>query len=216
MLYAEKIRAPLMWFFSLGVALVSLRFLILGLEGAFAGVPEMMEHLEARNLAFILHVSASPVALILGLFQFLPRLRAKNPALHRWSGRLYVALVLIGGSAGLVLVLGMFDRPGAAFGFGLLAILWVGVTAQAIRLAMAGRIAEHRRWMIRSYALTFAAVTLRLELPFFIALGGMDYAEASSYVAWMCWVPNLAFAELYLRRRHGSAESKMAIEPTGR
>ena len=104
--YAPKIRTYLMWFFSLGVALVSLRFLIIGVEAGFSGVPEMAEHLKDRNLAFFLHISASPVALILGLFQFLPRLRANNPTLHRWTGRLYVLMVLIGGLAGLVLVLG--------------------------------------------------------------------------------------------------------------
>ena len=75
---------------------------------------------------------------------------------------------------------------------------------------MAGRIAEHQRWMVRSYALTFAAVTLRLEMPFFFILGGMDYAEVSNYVAWLCWVPNLIIAELYLRRRHGSGEANLA------
>ena len=58
----------------------------------------------------------------------------------------------------------------------------------------------HRCWMIRSYALTFAAVTLRLELPLFFIFGGMEYPVASSYVAWLCWVPNLFIAELYLRR----------------
>ena len=208
--YAPKIRTYLMWFFSLGVALMSLRFLIIGVEAGFSGVPEMAEHLKDRNLAFFLHISASPVALILGLFQFLPRLRANNPTLHRWTGRLYVLMVLIGGLAGLVLVFGAFDRPGAASGFGFLAIIWIGTTAQAIRLAMAGRIAEHQRWMVRSYALTFAAVTLRLEMPFFFILGGMDYAEVSNYVAWLCWVPNLIIAELYLRRRHGSGEANLA------
>lgn len=213
---AARIRTYLIWFFALGVALASARFLIMGVEAAFAGLPEMAEHLKDRNLAFILHVSASPIALVLGLFQFLPGLRAKSPALHRWSGRLYVALVLIGGMAGLVLALGISGRPSAALGFGLMAIVWIGTTVQAVRLAMAGRFTEHRRWMIRSYAVTFAAVTLRLEMPFFFVLGGMEYAEVSNYVAWMCWVPNLIVAELFLRRRQGPAASKTAIESTGR
>ena len=64
--------------------------------------------------------------------------------------------------------------------------------------------------MIRSYALTFAAVTLRLEMPFFFILGGMDYAEVANYVAWLGWVPNLIIAELYLHRRHRPGEAKMA------
>lgn len=197
MRYATKIGFSLFWLAALAVSLVSYRFLALGLEAAF---PSMLGHITDRNLVFVLHIFASPVALVLGLFQFLPRLRSARPALHRWSGRIYGLAVLTGGIAGLALALGSFERPIAAAGFGALAILWLGVTAQAIRLAMAGRIAAHRRWMIRSYALTFAAVTLRLVLPFFFILGGMDYAETSNYVGWLCWIPNLIIAELYLRR----------------
>lgn len=193
----SKIKMLPVWFVTLGVVLVSYRFLALGLENAFPG---MLEHITQRRLAFILHISASPIALGLGLFQFLPKLRAKRPAIHRWTGRLYVATVLIGGLAGLILAVGSLERPVAAFGFGILAVIWLGITGQAIRMAMAGRIVEHRRWMIRSYALTFAAVTLRLFLPLFFIFGEMDYAEASNYVAWISWVLNLIIAELYLSR----------------
>lgn len=203
--YVRKSGKFLFWSASLVIALLSFRFLALGLEGAF---PDMLGHITDRNLAFVLHISASPVALALGLFQFLPRLRARHPRVHRWTGRTYALAVLTGGLAGLALAFGSPDRPVAAFGFGALAIVWLGVTAQAVRLAMAGRIAEHRRWMIRSYALTFAAVTLRAALPLFFVIGGMDYPETSNYVAWLCWVPNLLVAELYLRRGRWSADTK--------
>lgn len=181
----------------IGIALVSYRFVVLGLENAFEG---MSGHITERYLAFVLHVSAAPIALALGIFQFLPRLRERRPALHRWSGRIYGIAILVSGVAGLTLALGATEKPVAAVGFGVLAVIWVGITAQAVRLAMAGRIIEHRRWMIRSFALTFAAVTLRLELPFFFILGGMEYPEASNYVAWLCWVPNLLVAEWFIRR----------------
>ncbi|MHA1565401.1 MAG: DUF2306 domain-containing protein [Alphaproteobacteria bacterium] len=198
MRYVSRIGVFLFWLTAVAVALVSYRFLALGLETAFPG---MLGHIADRNLIFILHISVSPLVLVLGLLQFLPRLRTNRPAVHRWSGRLYGVGVLVGGLAGLFLAIGSFDRPIAALGFGLLAMLWIGITAQAIRLAMAGRISEHRQWMTRSYSLTFAAVTLRLALPFFFILGGMEYAEASSYVAWISWVPNLLIAEWYLRHR---------------
>ncbi|MFT4961886.1 MAG: hypothetical protein ACI92Z_002980 [Paracoccaceae bacterium] len=54
--------------------------------------------------------------------------------------------------------------------------------------------------MIQSFALTFSAVTLRIYLLIF-ALNGFEYAEASVYLGWICWVPNLVFAEWYLRRK---------------
>jgi uncharacterized membrane protein len=191
-------------FLSVSVALVSFRFLLQGLDAAFTG---MEGHIADRRTAFLIHIIASPVALAAGVLQFLPRLRAWRPALHRWTGRLYALAILCGGLAGLVMALDTAGGPVAGWGFGLLAILWMGATAQAVRLAMTGQIARHREWMIRSFALTFAAVTLRLEMPvFFIA--GMDYAEASRWLAWMCWLPNLVVAEALLNLR--SAQARLA------
>jgi len=58
----------------------------------------------------------------------------------------------------------------------------------------------HPRIMIRSFALTFAAVTLRLQLPFLLA-DGSTYVEASRIVSWSCWIPNILFAKWWLRRK---------------
>jgi hypothetical protein len=57
----------------------------------------------------------------------------------------------------------------------------------------------HREWMIRSYALCLAAVTLRLYLPL-AALGGIPFEEAYPAIAWLCWVPNLVAAEWFFVR----------------
>jgi uncharacterized membrane protein len=189
----------LFWIVTLAVALISWRFFALGLEQAFNG---MLAHIQERQLAFILHVFAAPIALAAGLFQFLPNIRSRRPHIHRWCGRLYMVAVGVAGVAGLILALGAFDRPVAGIGFLILAVLWLSTTGRAVWLAMQGRIKEHRRWIIRSWALTLAAVTLRIYLPFFMGLGQMEYAEASIYVAWACWAPNLIVAELYLRRSH--------------
>jgi hypothetical protein len=63
--------------------------------------------------------------------------------------------------------------------------------------------------MIRSFALTFAAVTLRLYLipP---AIAGVDFVTAYQWIAWLCWVPNLAIAEAWIasRRRANSAPGR--------
>ena len=61
------------------------------------------------------------------------------------------------------------------------------------------RFDEHLRWMIRSFALTFAAVTLRLYLPF-PPMMGFTFVEGYRAIAWLAWVPNLIAAELYWRR----------------
>ena len=53
--------------------------------------------------------------------------------------------------------------------------------------------------MLRSYALVFAAVTLRIELPL-LTMGFGDFTPAYQVVAWLSWVPNALWAEWYIRR----------------
>ncbi len=185
----------LFWVLSLAVALASWRFLIWGVE---LTMPFMAQHLTGGPLALYAHIGLAPVVLALLPFQFSTRLRTGRPAAHRWMGRAYALGVLLSGIAGLVLALRTSAGPVASSGFAILAVLWLAVTAQAVRLAMLRRIAEHRRWMIRSAALTFAAVTLRLYLPILTAAFGFETGYPP--VAWLCWVPNVLIAEWWLRR----------------
>ena len=92
-------------------------------------------------------------------------LRNRRPIVHRVLGRLYGLAILISGASGLWLAATTMAGPVAAFGFGLLAVLWLGTTGRGISLAIRGDRVAHRRWMIRSIALTLAAVTLRIQIP---------------------------------------------------
>jgi uncharacterized membrane protein len=154
------LRLSLFWILCFGIAIVSWRFVPLGVE---AGMGFVAYHADLRPLAFYAHVGLAPLALTLMPFQFLPRLRARRPNVHRWIGRSYAVLVLLSGLGGLAMALGTETGSVAAAGFGLLAVLWVGTTATGVWKARAGDIAAHRKWMIRSAALIFAGVTLRLE-----------------------------------------------------
>lgn len=185
---------------SLVIALVSWRFLVLGVD---LSMPHMAHHLEPRALALYAHIGLAPVALLVMPFQFHARVRAARPGLHRWLGRVYALAILISGVAGISLALNSAAGPVAAAGFGLLAVLWLVTTIRAVWLAMQRRIAEHQHWMIRSAALTFAAVTLRLYLPLLAAGFGFDTGYV--LVAWLCWVPNLIVAEWWLARRRTQA-----------
>jgi Predicted membrane protein (DUF2306) len=144
------------------------------------------------------HVAGAATALLIGPMQFSSALRARFPTLHRWIGRTYAVSSLVGGAAGFVLALGASTGPITKIGFGGLGISWLVTTSLAWRRAMQGRFVEHRAWMIRSFALTFAAVTLRLFLPLGLLLH-MDFVDAYRALAFLCWVPNLILAELYLR-----------------
>lgn len=145
------------------------------------------------------HVAGSVTALALGALQFLPVLRRAAGPPHRWIGRVYVAGCLVGGAAGLILAPGSHAGPIASAGFGSLAVLWIAMTLLGWRAAVQGRFDEHRRWMIRSWPLTLAAVTLRLYLPLVMILD-LPFLPWYRAISFLAWVPNLIAAELWLRR----------------
>ena len=182
--------------FSIIIGFISYRFLVLDMNLSF---PDFGDHISNRKLILLTHISASPIALIIGVIQLLPKKRAKRPSLHRWLGRLYGVAILVGGISGLLLAVNALGGIIAGWGFGLLAIVWIAVTLVAIRMAMIKNFTEHRKWMIRSFSLTFAAVTLRLYLLGFM-LVGISYIPASVYIAWLCWVPNIIFAEWWIKK----------------
>ena len=190
----------LWWLVCVGVALVSWRFLI---GGVAVTMPAMLPQFENRALILYAHIGLAPVALLILPFQFSSRFRTARSRLHRLMGRSYGLAVLLSGMAGLVLAVRTETglAPWTGLGFASLAVLWLATTAQAVRLAMARRIEAHRRWMTRSAALTVAAVTLRIELPLMVFGFGLDFGVAYTIVAWLCWVPNLLIAELWLARR---------------
>ncbi|KQV54926.1 hypothetical protein ASC70_06410 [Caulobacter sp. Root343] len=147
-----------------------------------------------------IHVAGAVTALVLGSLQFLPALRRGAGPPHRWIGRTYVVGCLVGGTAGLILAPGSSAGPIASAGFGGLAVIWIAVNLLGWRAAVQGRFVEHRRWMIRSWALTLAAVTLRLYLPLVMALD-LPFLPWYRAISFLAWVPNLVAAELWLRAR---------------
>lgn len=147
-----------------------------------------------------LHVFAAAAALLLGPLQFAASLRARRPRLHRWLGRLYLAVgVGLGGLSGFVLSLNAYGGAASRAGFSLLALLWLASGIVALQRILRGDVAGHRRWMVRNFALACAAVTLRMLLPAAVA-GGVAIEVAYPLIAWLCWVPNLVVAEWLLRR----------------
>jgi uncharacterized membrane protein len=159
---------------------------------------ELAPSLRAHGVAISLHIVGAVLALALGPFQFLPRLRGRRPTVHRWLGRLYLLGVLAGGSGGLYLAAFSYGGPVTHLGFGGLGVLWLATGLLAYRAIRARRIGAHRRWMTRNFALTLAGVMLRLWMPG-LAAGGVPFDAAYPAVAWLCWVPNLVVAEAAVR-----------------
>ena len=140
------------------------------------------------------------IALVLGALQVSSTLRSNYLDLHRWLGRIYVVAVIVSGTGGLVMALESTGGLVTHFGFGMMAVCWLGCTITAYRHIRAGNVVLHRAWMLRSYALTLAAVTLRVYLPL-SQVAGIEFIEAYRAIAWLCWVPNLLVVEWFILSR---------------
>ena len=167
--------------------------------------PDMKTNFLAHAAGIYTHAFASVMALALGPFQFSTTLRRRHTRLHRWLGRAYLGVgVLVGGSAGLYMSQFAFGGFVARLGFATLAVVWLYTGLRAYLAVRRGAIDEHRKWMIRNFSLTFAAVMLRLYLPASL-VAGIEFALAYPVIAWLCWVPNLAYAEWRCKRSRRSA-----------
>lgn len=186
------------------VALFSLRYL----SESGPRAPEILANLYADPW-LKLHVAGACAALMIGSLQFIANLRRLG--IHRWIGRFYALACLVGGIAGIQLAFGSTAGPIAGAGFGLLGITWLASTAQGVRHAFARRFDDHRVWMIRSWSLTLAAVTLRIYLPLIQPLG-FEFIDGYRAISFLCWVPNLLVAELVIRmgRRRAFAVPRSA------
>ena len=170
---------------------------------------DLKEKFATMPLAARAHIWGGGIALLTGAFQMNTALRRKNVNLHRWLGRVYLLSILAGAGGGLYLAWHAEGGVGTKLGFGLLGIAWLVTGVFAFWHIKKHEIAAHRRWMVRNFALTFAAVTLRILLPALL-MSGLAFPVAYLMVSWLCWVPNLVVAEwLFIRRpARRSARSK--------
>ena len=160
------------------------------------------------------HGVMGALALFLGPLQFSSRLRRRHLRWHRLTGRVYVCGVAAAAPLGIVIEAVKYVHGFAPLrlligstGFGILFALTTGI---GFSLARQGRIAQHQRWMTRSYAIAtvflqtrcveqtaWLSTLLRAPLQFLVT----HHISA----LWMHVAVSLIAAELILRfeqRRH--------------
>lgn len=180
--------------------------------------PEQREVYLQHLVIVAAHALSSPIALLFGPLQFHAGLRARLPRLHRAIGITYLAAVLLGGLSAIPLTSIAYGYWTTRVGFALLAVLWLGTAAMALSCAVRRNFVTHRRWAIRNFSLTLAAVTLRLWVTGLTSLTDMDFDLAYAAAAWCSWVPNLVAAELLLlderRSQRNTPLPKSPSKPT--
>jgi uncharacterized membrane protein len=164
-----------------------------GLDEGFAGHPWLT----------LLHILPGLVFVVLGPLQFMASLRRRRPALHRWTGRVVLSAALVIGITALIMspqmAIGGTLEIAATMVFAVLFLFSLGRGFAAIR---ARRIAEHRRWMIRGYAIGLGVGTVRPIMGVFFATSRLTHLTPHDFfgIAFLLgWLLSLGVAEWWIR-----------------
>lgn len=160
------------------------------------------------------HIMLGSVALVCCCMQLWPWLRNTRPKVHRITGRVYVLVVIPSSLLALFTsFMSITTPPSGRFGNAILAVLWLTTTLIGFNHARKRRFADHRRWMIRSFALCFSIVVNRLWIGIYVGAlspwldtfykGDVDLmiADVAAASIWSSWISTLIFAEWWMTRR---------------
>ncbi len=149
---------------------------------AWAGTPERWNQVLPHgwkagatldNGVLAAHLLFTVLIVLGGLVQLLSVVRRRVPALHRWSGRVYLLAASVLALGGLHLV---WVRGGSAgdlpqhLAISANALLILAAAAMAWRAARAGRVAEHRRWALRLFVAVSGVWFFRVGLMAWLGL----------------------------------------------
>lgn len=181
---------------------ITLRYLPFSTEIAFLQIKQTeVTSLKAYLPLFYIHVFSSIFALVAGFTQFNTALLAKYRKLHRAFGYFYfIIVVFLAAPSGIFI--GYYANGGifSQISFMLLGILWWFFTAKAIIEIKKGNVEMHRQFMLRSFALAFSAITLRLWKVILVYLFHPAPMDVYQIIAWLGWIPNLLLIEYLIRK----------------
>lgn len=156
-----------------------------------------------RRWALWPHLGGGAVAMTTGLVQLWLGLGGRTAALHRALGRIYVAAIAVAAPAGAYLALTVPGHLPYKAGLISLALAWTLTTSMAVLAIRQRHIAQHRAWMMRSYAVTFAFVTFRLFYDWIaphVAMAPDPVADdVATIMAWACWALPLLVLEPFIQ-----------------
>lgn len=147
--------------------------------------------------AFYTHIIASPIALLIGIIQLIPK--RKNNKAHRHLGRIYTFLILFFiATSGVIMSFFAFGGALSISSFLLLSILLFLFTYKGYKAAISGKTFLHKINMTRSFLLLLSAITLRILSYIFNHYYNWHGETAYNVTAWLSWLPILLIYEVQL------------------
>jgi len=174
------------------------------------------------NTALVAHIISAVLITLSGAIQFMPQIRRRVPAFHRWNGRIYIFTACSLSLAGLYM---LWTRPTVGgltglVGNSILGVVVLVCAAMALRHAMRRDIVTHRRWAFRLFVALCSALFIRAGATLWgvIAIGaaGLDPATAIgtslNVLSYAQYAFPLAVLELYFwTQRRGGGGAKLAM-----
>lgn len=154
-------------------------------------------HIQPFKWWLLVHGPFGALALLLGPAQFSDTLRRRRPALHRWSGRVYIGAIAI--AASVALYIGpRFEPKTIQIEQYFQAGGWLLTTAAALVFILRRNVAAHKLWMMRSYG--FCLVFVLSRVP--DAIPGFHWDDQTlANVLWGLVVAALVVPDLILAAR---------------
>lgn len=184
---------------------LSLPYLTFRYDVDFLLTKQKIIHVQLWRTAFYVHVFLSIFALLAGFTQFSKQLLKTRKKIHRTVGYVYVVdVIFLAGPSGLVMSFYANGTNWAKASFVLLSLFWIASTFIALVKSKQKNFIAHKKWMIRSYALTLSAISLRLLAMILPKFMHLDAFDEYTLIAWASWTINLLIAELiiYLGRNN--------------
>jgi predicted membrane protein DUF2306 len=148
----------------------------------------------------VVHIVAGNIALVTVFLQLLPWLRRRYPAVHRFTGRLYVFAGVIPAAVLSLVLLPYSTAPMGKLGLATMAVLWLATALAGFRAARQRRYVDHRQWMIYSFALALGTSWGRVVTEFLVPGADIGIATFFDISSWMGWVVSLVIAHWWLER----------------
>jgi hypothetical protein len=192
-------------FFTLLMIRITIPYLSLNTHVKFLQIKQWIVHNDLWRVAFFTHVLSSTFLLFAGFTQFSAPFKFNFASLHRFVGKIYVMiLIFLSGPAGLVMALYANGGISSRIAFTTLSLLWLYFTAKAWTAIKKRNFIAHGEYMMRSYALTLSAVTLRAWKYLIVIFFHPHPMDGYMIVAWLGWIPNLLIAEWLIRKQYAA------------
>ena len=165
------------------------------IEGIQRGADHVAYHLANVPSTLAVHMIFGGLAVILVPLQISRMWRRGDRRKHVYLGWALVPIVTIAALTTPPISFNMNYPLWSELGFALGSLAWFGALVIGIVHIRRRDIERHRRWMVMMAALSFGAVSFRLQLPILRLFWELEVVFP--YLGWTCWVPNVLVVAIW-------------------